>query len=76
MILKQQATKKVSADDSPSVATEEKFIKRLRAQHRTKQEAEHSRKTLHKCLQKVLSRNRRTHELMDESAQEEEDEVR
>lgn len=54
-----------------SVATEEKFIKKLKEQQKDKQETEENRKTFHKCLHKILNRKHRTHQLLSEAVQEE-----
>lgn len=68
---KHQAAKKLTVNDLASVATEEKFIKRLKEQQHDKQEAEENRKTLHKCLHKILNRRHRTHQQLNEVVQEE-----
>lgn len=71
IMAKHQTAKKLTVNDLASVATEEKFIKRLKEQQHDKQEAEENRKTLHKCLHKILSRKHRTHQQLNEVVQEE-----
>lgn len=72
IMAKHQTAKKLTVNDLASVATEEKFIKRLKEQQNYKQEAEESRKTLHKRLHKILNRkHRRTHQQLNEVLQEE-----
>lgn len=64
---KKHSTKKLPVNDFASVAAEERFIKKLKEQQKQQQGAEESRKTLHKCLQKLLKRDCRiTHQLLSE----------
>lgn len=61
---RKQSTKKLPVNDFASVTAEERFIKKLKEQQ---QGTEESRKTLHKCLQKLLKRDCRiTHQLLGE----------
>lgn len=60
----------MTVNDSSSVATEEKIMKKLREQQKDNKAADESRKTFHKCLHKILNRNG-THQLLNEAAHEE-----
>lgn len=62
IMTKKHSTKKLPVNDFARVAAEERFIKKLKEQ---RQGAEENRKTLHKCLYKLLRRDCRiTHQLL------------
>lgn len=71
IITKHRTPAKKATDDLSSAKTEEKFIKKLKEQRRShNQHADDSRKTLQKCLHKILSRSR-NHQQLSEAVQEE-----
>lgn len=70
-----RADKKMTVDDFASVVQEEKFIKKLKQKRKDEQETEENRKTLHKCLRRMLHRND-THQLLNENVQKMHEEVR